>query len=345
MSSRAMAARYSGSGGMKFPQSDPNSPSLLSSIFGQDAITGGSDIDPTNGQDMFTPYQGSSGVFGGQSRRLATLLNAQRSQQQLGIQGDKELQQMLNDHNKEMENLRTQHVKDLASLKNVQDIASKYGVTPEQYAQGISDQVTSNQLKRQILEGNSLDTSDAQKSSNTGVNFGLSGINPNMPRTASSGGVSAFPMPTGGMGSVFGANPTQEQNIITNPVTGMPMVTTRQAYQKGGISLPIDAMQYDQASKVPPPSNISDPANTDLWSGGVGHFGTGVDPNPGQNQSMAPTPANSQNDMGNPKNFYTPEEQNSSFAQWYNSLMQQLGQAGGQMGGQGFRPQSLIGAF
>jgi len=361
MSTKAMGRLYTGSGGPSFTSRNDlyGNPSLLSSLFGQDAISGGLDIDPTNGEDMYTPYQGSSGIFGGQSRRLATMLNAQHGSQMTEIQGNKDLQKMINEHQAAIEKMHNEAVKEMAKLKNVQDIAAKYGVTPEQYVGDIMQQVTANTLKQQQLRGNSLNKPEAQKATDTGVGFEQSNINPNVPiPTAQSGGIAAFRNPNGGVGTIVGATPRQTSlpyGITGKDGTYIPMgVKTMQDYSPAGITLPIDKMQYDQAKMQGPPASSQLNPSPNFPAGAAmnpgGFLSTDSPPNPGLPQDnplagpmgISPMPANDQTPSGTPKRFYNPQEmqQGQGFREWYQNLLQNFQRQGSQ-----FNPASLIGAF
>ena len=48
---------------------------LISRLLGQNKMTGGAEIDPKTGRVTYTPMQGSTGLFGGQSRRQADAYN------------------------------------------------------------------------------------------------------------------------------------------------------------------------------------------------------------------------------------------------------------------------------
>lgn len=88
MSNQANARKYSQTVRAN-PRQDPNQPGLLTKLFGQDKITGGPDAATGN----YAPYAGSSGLFGGKSRRDADALNrilqTIKYQQQLGQQDAK----------------------------------------------------------------------------------------------------------------------------------------------------------------------------------------------------------------------------------------------------------------
>jgi len=343
MSSRALAQRYHGNGGPSLGtgRNDPASnPSLLSSLFGQDAVTGGDySEDPLGGEDTFNPYKGSGGIFGGQSRRLATLLNAQRNSQQEGYKADKDYAklagQIEQDRMKSEEALKEKY----ATNETVQKLSLTHDVHPDEILSGaLRDSMTAGANITQMRRNNAIARPEAQPAFNTGADYAASGINPNTPRTAPPGGISAFPMPAGGMGTLTGSVPTQETQLIPDPVTGMLHTLNRQANTPAGMRLPVNPLQYDQASQMPPPSG----PNPNLPAG------AGIAANPGLPQdnpmagpldgrgNIAPVPADRQNQDG----IYSPQQmqEGQGFADWYNKFISLLGQGGqtGSFGGQRF---------
>jgi len=246
MSSRQTGRLYNNHVNLSFGnRNDPaGNPSLLASLFGQDNVTGG---------EGDTPYQGSGGIFGGQSRRLATLLNAQKNQSNLDFQHNKELEQIAHDHEKEMERLKNELTEKLKSSDYVRGLAAQHDVPVEAIAGQLGEQLTQTANLKQGLTNKSLQKPNAQLSADMGVNMGLAGMKPvDLKLEAPQGSVASGPtVPGVPTRTASGALPTQTTEVIHGP-GGIPMPITRQSYIPGKISSSVNPLTYDQASQLPP---------------------------------------------------------------------------------------------
>jgi len=350
MSTKAMGRLYTGNGGPSLGGGGGGgfaNPSLLSSLFGQDAVTGG---------EGDSSYQGSGGIFGGQSRRLATMLQAQKNSQLTNIQADKDfikLQAQL-----EQERMKSEAtIKENQSIKDqVLKLSDRYNVHPDVLLDPNSppnQSMTEGANLKQGLMNQSLRNPRAQDAANFGANSLLSGVNPNQDTLTPFGGVRSINTSTGDRVNLFGGTRQQQTEWRVDPTTGMMHPVTTEQDAPGHIQLPVNSMQYDQAKNLPAPqpnftagSTIS--GNNDInpnpgagqdWEGGAmitprtsGTSSTGVSSAPG----ISPTPADSQDMNGMPKGFYTAEEQNSPLAGFLRNSMGRIGQ--------GFNPASLTGA-
>lgn len=274
MSTKAMGRMYTG---LAHPSSPPifggasggQSPmgGLLAAIFGQNKMTGGPQIDPTTGQLQFSPYQGPSGIFGGATRGAATQLNQPYFQAMLAAQNAKMLQQLIGEQTLSQIGKRGEEERATESSKEVNALAAKLGVTPDQITGALKNQLGLNAEQEAVLTGQAMKMPGYAQNLQAGLNAQASA-----PATAADvsrrleapqGGIATMPNSiTGGNTTVQGATPTTTFQMVgtgpVNPQTGMPMMqtpVTTQRYTPGSASFPVNRNMYNQAVNMPPPAN------------------------------------------------------------------------------------------
>src|SRR5215813_1420765 len=134
MSTKALGRVYSsmahpavGGGGVRTGEGG-----LLSSLFGQDIIRGGPEMDPTTGELVMKPYTASGGIFGGPARRMAFQMNAQGMGMAYQAQIQKQIIEMEGKIKKELGEMGTKWAKELQDNETINALAKERGVPPEQ---------------------------------------------------------------------------------------------------------------------------------------------------------------------------------------------------------------------
>jgi len=207
MSSRRNLNRYA-SGDYTPPTTNVDKPGLLSALTGQDKLSGGQLTTTPQGETSFVPYKGSSGLFGGWSRRQAAQLNVPFLMSQLEASQEKSIEAQ------KAKQLKEQSIQD-----SVNKLAASLGVTPDQITGGLKDKLYAGADERQKQILDNMNTPEFHKSLAMGQNALATGLPPTtLFPSASQGGIATGPsLPglTNNPNIARGATPLP-QNVVTD---------------------------------------------------------------------------------------------------------------------------------
>jgi len=270
MSSRQTMSRYMGKGG---GHSGGNSggPGWLSQMTGKDQVTGGElTTDPQTGQPSVTPFQGSSGLLGGWSRRQAMQANLPLLLQQLQGRQTSALSTQESGQRQTEAAMANKLAEHMMNTKAFIDFAAKNGMSPDEaknYAAAISKETASNIIQQQQNIGAALKRPDvAQTEADRIMGENRTPDAMNRLRTKQDVGpmgVSSMPGPNGGAPTtLYGGMPSQttalEETGMMDPRTGHRMNLTPVINQNpvpGRISSPVNPDLLNAAGQIQPQDN------------------------------------------------------------------------------------------
>ena len=284
MSSRQTGYRY-GLGGNTASQAQLGTGlgNILAGIFGQNKMTGGlnEEENPETGETAlhYTPYQGSSGIFGGASRSRADTLNALLGSQVLQQQGQEKLSGQESKQRQTEAKLANELAEHLMNTKAFNDWASSAGLPPDEakkFASSISVEVAGNLIKQKQNVGAGLESPAVKKATENQLIAEAQTPDARnramLTQNATMGGTSHQPGPLEtGMGTtVTGATPggTSIQQIPIgkdkqgNPILSPIPAQITQPYKPGGVSQGIPQTILDQAQQQITPGMGNSPAVT-----------------------------------------------------------------------------------
>lgn len=264
MSSRQTGSRYMDNGSSRtgyehgVSSSGLQNPGLIASLLGGNKLQGGPQMGP-NGQVQPGMYKGSGGIFGGQSRINAALLNQELSKQLLAQQHEKDISKQESQQRQSEETLKNNLLEHLNRSTQINSIATKLGIPVDQLSESIAKEMASNAMQATQNEGASLKTPEVKQATTQGMVAGLQAPAVNNAKmldlTAPSGGISMRTPLNGIPGAQLqGATPTQTTSMMgsgpINPKTGLPMMQT-----------PVTRQAYDPASA----KSLFPSGSNDLW--------------------------------------------------------------------------------